>query len=279
MSTGAPRPDFEKIRGSLLLSEFVVCCGYMNIILLSADDICEVGFRFGKNDDRYRHCKKILKLRVGDTFKVGLINGVKGTGTITHFDDMQLRFDFVPNETPPEPLFPITAVLGFPRPIQLKRCLKDMATLGVSNIALVPTQLGEASYLQSDLVQKSEVQKFLLEGASQAGSTLLPEVRLYRSIKNFFDSELGDDRTKDEKIILDVTDNAVPLYEHLCRFQRTAGKKIFLAIGNERGWTDAERTLFSEHGFCSCSMGRRILKTETAVVSSISIVLSTLGLW
>ena len=46
------------------------------------------------------------------------------------------------------------------------------------------------------------------------------------------------------------------------------------AIGSERGWTAAERRLFCEAGFTLCSMGQRVLRTETAATTATAIILS-----
>jgi RsmE family RNA methyltransferase len=52
---------------------------------------------------------------------------------------------------------------------------------------------------------------------------------------------------------------------------------VVLAIGTERGWTEAELGQFLESGFALCSLGDRILKTETAAAVAVSVVLAGLG--
>ena len=49
------------------------------------------------------------------------------------------------------------------------------------------------------------------------------------------------------------------------------------AIGSERGWTEAERDLLEQNGFSLCSMGTRILRTETAATVAASIILDSMG--
>lgn len=252
----------------------------MNIILFSKKDKLQTSndvYFFSKNDERYRHCKKILKLKVDDNFKAGIVNAEIGLAKILTFDEKHLTFKFTANEKSSE-LFPIDIILGFPRPIQLKRCLKDFATFGVSKIHLVPTELGEASYLKSGLTKKEESEKFLLEGASQAGTNLLPKIKLYKNIENFFDKNIFPENTL--KIIFDLTENTKPIYSFLenSKLEKNI-QKIFIAIGNERGWTKNERKIFEKYSFNFCSLGKRILKTETAVTSSLAIVLSVLEFW
>jgi RsmE family RNA methyltransferase len=50
-----------------------------------------------------------------------------------------------------------------------------------------------------------------------------------------------------------------------------------LAIGTERGWTEKEMKLFSDFGFNAATLGDRILKTETAAIAAVSVILSGLN--
>ena len=57
--------------------------------------------------------------------------------------------------------------------------------------------------------------------------------------------------------------------------QRSA--KATLAIGPEGGWTDAEFEAAQTSGFREASLGRLILRTETAVVSALASINYALG--
>lgn len=257
----------------------------MNIIIFSDDDAATADkkiFCFKKHDSRYRHCKKILHLQKDDTFKAAVLNGDVGYAHIVKFDSESLEFTFSATATP-LPLFPIDIVLGFPRPIQLKRCLKDLSTLGVRSIHLVPTELGEASYYQSSLVQKNEITTYLVEGACQAGTSRIPTVHTYKRFLDcpFFNTsdqktDATDIPTNELKIVLDITENSSPLAKTLTDKKL---ESLVLIVGNERGWTVNERTFFTKRNFLSCSLGSRILKTETACITATAISLSALGFW
>ena len=145
-------------------------------------------FVFYKNDERYLHIKKVLHLKEGDVFKAGIINGKIGEAQISHLSEEKILFSFCPNkpdkvETRPLPLPPIKIILGFPRPIQLRRILRDAASLGFAKIVLCGTDLGERSYLKSNPSSPEEVKKYLLDGISQAGQTMLPAFSLCSSGK------------------------------------------------------------------------------------------------
>ena len=52
---------------------------------------------------------------------------------------------------------------------------------------------------------------------------------------------------------------------------------IHLAIGPEGGWTEAEKTLFSDCGWQAASLGPTILRAETAAVAALAILFSELS--
>ncbi|MGI5061997.1 16S rRNA (uracil(1498)-N(3))-methyltransferase [Treponema denticola] len=277
----------------------------MNIVLFSDDDCAAPDcindgcvfykhdksinncFVFYKNDERYLHIKKILNLKEGDVFKAGIINGKIGEAQISHLSEEKILFSFCPNkpdkgiadngadkvETRPLPLPPIKIILGFPRPIQLRRILRDAASLGFAEIVLCGTDLGERSYLKSNLSSPEEIKKYLLDGISQAGQTMLPEFSFCNSVKEAL-KNLKTASFKGSKVLLDIGH-----FPSLSTFKMKKGEELTIAIGSERGWTQNEREAFFSEGFISYSMGKRILRTETALTSALSVLLANNGFW
>lgn len=249
----------------------------MNIILFSElEDALfketKTDFVFYKNDERFLHIKKILKLSENDFFKAGKINGKIGEAKIKVFSDEKIIFSFTEKEEPLK-LPPIKIILGFPRPIQLKRILRDIASLGFCELFLVGTGLGEASYLKSTLAEKSQIKKYLIDGIVQAGQSLLPEFSFFPSVKDCLQNiKAGENFYSSKKILADIDQAACPL--HLVKIE--SDEEILLAIGSERGWTNTERKIFYEAGFVPSSLGKRILRTETACTAGLAIILSLL---
>jgi len=243
----------------------------MNIILFSSDDkYYDNFFCFNKKDERYSHIKNILHLKENDVFKCGIINGRIGKGIIKEIDEAKILFLFVETASPAK-LYPINLIIGIPRPIQLKRLLKDVATIGVSSIHLVGTMLGEKSYMDSTLIEKEKIEKYLIEGASQAGSTLLPRYAIYSSIYQFFKNIIL--KEDDRKIIFDINYKNIPNESN----KDIKHNSIWLAFGSERGWSEKERKIFYEHDFEFITLGKRILRTETATIAGLSYILTCMG--
>jgi 16S rRNA (uracil1498-N3)-methyltransferase len=55
------------------------------------------------------------------------------------------------------------------------------------------------------------------------------------------------------------------------------GDGIVLAVGPEGGWTDGELELFRQAGWISASLGRTILRAETAAMAAVAVAASALN--
>ena len=263
----------------------------MNIILLRQEELSDGNFSFAKTDERFLHIKKVLKLDAGAVFKAGIIDGEKGTAEITSFSDELLAARFTVSEdagggADDSVLPPIRLILGFPRPIQLRRILRDVAGLGIEALYLTGTELGEKSYLKADIAAETEIERLLIDGCSQAGDTHIPKVYRAYSVRHFFDRYEDDIRPDHLRAVLDVPFQieqgdtlCVPAMYPLPQLQWDGRQTLWLAVGNERGWSLNERLLFAKKQFTAYTMGRRILRTETAVTSAIAVCLALSGAW
>lgn len=251
----------------------------MNICLFSPEEILNP---LDIQDERAQHILKILHKKESESFSAGIIGGQAGTAVIKKisveekkssdgkktFKGGKIYFYFTP-ESDGKKLYPLKMIIGFPRPIQLKRLLRDMASLGVQEVHLTGTELGEKSYLKSDLATKGEAEKFLLDGSIQAGSTQVPKLFIHQTLKNCLDQI-------DLEGKLLALDNIEPSQSLSCALKEKPQKAI-AAIGSERGWTNSERQLFKQNGFELLSMGKRILRTETASTVAASLILDSMG--
>ncbi|MBO5125245.1 MAG: RsmE family RNA methyltransferase [Spirochaetaceae bacterium] len=263
----------------------------MNIVLFHSH---EINSPLPLADQRVQHLQRILRKEVGDTFEAGIINGPSGVAQITAWNEEGLSFEFTPTGNG-KPLYPLTMIIGFPRPIQLKRLLRDIASLGVSQVHLCGTELGEKSYLKASLSQPEELAAMLKDGSIQAKSTHVPQVFVHRDVAACLEAAAATNSVKvagntsirvagntSIKVALDNVEPTVSLNKFLMQQEaelKRAGASlqevgVVAAIGSERGWTAAERRLFCEAGFTLCSMGQRVLRTETAATTATAIILS-----
>ena len=267
----------------------------MNICLFEAD---EIGKPLSLKDERGQHLVKILHKKEGDSFTAGIVGGAAGLAQITKITPEGIFFDFTPaagGSGAGKPLYPLKMIIGFPRPIQLKRLLRDVAALGVSEVHLTGTELGEKSYLQSTLLEKGNAYKMLWDGTVQAGGTHIPDLFMHKSLTECLEAlGIGADSAggacaggagaNGSGRLLLALDNVRPttslgqaVKEGLGKVAFDNQREVVAAIGSERGWTDRERDFFLQKGFSLCGMGCRIMRTETAATVAGSIILNEMG--
>lgn len=261
----------------------------MNIVLFEEGELASP---LPLCDHRVKHIQKILRKGAGDSFDAGLVNGAAGRAEILSVSPQGMEFRFEASGDG-KPLYPVSLIIGFPRPIQLKRLLRDIASLGVSQVHLCGTELGEKSYLKATLSQPEELTAMLKDGSIQAKSTHVPQVFVHQDVAACLDfvESAGKMPDLEGNTCVRVAGNT-RIHVALDNVQPTASLQGFLsssfsanemktsgvvaAIGSERGWTDNERQLFRKKGFTLCGMGERVLRTETAATTAVAIILSNM---
>ena len=248
----------------------------MNICLFKQE---ELNKPLSVKDERGQHIIKILHKKEGDTFSAGVINGMAGIAIIKSIQNGEITFDFKP-ESEGKNLYPLKMIIGFPRPIQLKRLLRDIAALGVQEVHLTGTELGEKSYMQSNLVEHGTAYQMLLDGTVQAASTHVPDLFLHKTLKDCLESVISEkEQCNNAKILKLCMDNINPKGSLFSVLQEQYEKSalVVAAIGSERGWTQKEREMLESAGYLRVGMGPRVMRTETAATVSASIISACMG--
>ena len=155
----------------------------------------------------------------------------------------------------------LLSVVKFDR---MEWCLEKATELGVSEIVPLAAARSEKSLIMAAKKRAERWRKILLESAQQS-RRLRPPALLPVSIPEDAFRDAGDGT----EILLSERQNALPLREVLSGAHT---QKSCLAIGPEGGWTDAEVAAALKNGFREASLGREILRTETAVIAALAIV-------
>jgi RsmE family RNA methyltransferase len=269
----------------------------MNIILFEQG---ESSF-LTKRDERAVHLLKVLRKTEGEAFDAGILGGALGTGIIRRITQDGVECSLTLDTDPP-PRTPIRLGVGFPRPIQLRRLLRDCASLGVMAVDLISTELGEKSYRDTKLLETSDgvhrtgAMEALIEGAAQARDTRLPELAQYATLSAWLElirqQQTAAHSVQSAPHILIAADNVRPMgsFSTVSLPPLSAPPALHdaaivgntptvtLAVGSERGWSDRERDMLEQAGFIRLSMGSRALRTETACTAAIILLMEKLGL-
>ncbi len=106
----------------------------MNRIILTADEVKGDG-TVTLTGERAEHIRTVLKARVGDDVRTGVLNDLIGTSRVERLDEQTVVLRTQHDEQAPEPWFDL--ILAAPRPKVLKRLWSQLAALGAGRIVIL----------------------------------------------------------------------------------------------------------------------------------------------
>ena len=240
----------------------------MNLILF---DEPFKSVQLNANDPRTLHLRKVLRADVGTQVFIGFVNGPRARAQVISVSpDGSYELQVIAEEPAPAHL-PITLLIGLPRPHTARRILFEAASLGIAAMHFFTAEHSEPSYAKSRLWQTDEWRERIFRGTEQAFGTQLPQVELHSDIQSAMAMQQG----LYTKIALDNYEaseaiGVVPIVNK---------SSAAIAIGPERGWSAAERSVFREHKWQLAHLGPHVLRTETACVAAIAVLASRLDVW
>jgi 16S rRNA (uracil1498-N3)-methyltransferase len=228
----------------------------MNLILLHTSDFNSDSRAVTLSGRRYDHVRQVHRVALGDTLRVGLLNGLMGSGTVTALAAHAITL-MVVLDTPPPPPLPLTLCLALPRPKTLKKVLQCATALGVKKIFLMRTWRVEKSYWQSPLLRPELLAEQCVLGLEQARDTIMPTIEIRPRFKPFVEDELPGIAADTHAYV------AHPGAVEYC--PRGVEGPVTLAIGPEGGFLDYEIESLTKQGFSAVSFGPRIMRVEDAL--------------
>ena len=142
--------------------------------------------------------------------------------------------------------------------------LEKATELGVTRIVPLAAARSEKALLAAAPKRAERWRKILLESSQQSRRVQLPVLdALARTEAAFSVFHNG------LRMLLSESPEAKPLRDCLASVPVNAA---VLAVGPEGGWTDDEFAAARRCGFREASLGRHILRTETAVIASLAVL-------
>lgn len=232
----------------------------MNLLLFTEADRVD-GEHIKVTDRRLQHLREVHGAREGDTLRAGQVNGMLGDATITELGKEQAVLRITLSQTPPAKL-PLVLVLALPRPKMLRRIFRAVAELGVPELHLINSYRVEKSFWQTPVLQADIIENYLLQGLEQSRDTMLPTVSRHRRFKPFVEDTLPG-LIGERRALLAHPGDYPPCPSGL-------ESPALLIIGPEGGFIRFEVEKFQDAGCEPITLGRRILRVETAVTALVS---------
>ena len=227
----------------------------MNLLIIEQKDFITTNTVI-LNDERYKHIKTILKKKIGDKIKVGLLNSKIGIATVIAYSPNQIILHLFLSISPPPP-HPLTLIMALPRPKVFKRILTTIAEIGIKKVYFVHTEKVEKSYWSSPVINTLNINAALLKGLSQAKDTIMPEVHFRRRFKPFIEDELAEIIGIKTAYIAEPTSSE--------SFTKMSTVESVLLIGPEGGFNAFEIALIEAQGVQKRSLGPRVFRVESVI--------------
>lgn len=215
--------------------------------------------------EEYRHAHTVLRLGVGD--EVTLLDGSgREFSAIVEREDRRSFLLHVVGEKPAdrEPKADVMLLIGALKGDKTELVVQKATELGVSRVGVFSSKYCAAYMNENKLERLRRVAK---EAAKQCLRSRVPEVEYFDNFAAAMSASTG---------------YALKLFacEFLDKSEREIsdmGGSFCLVVGPEGGFTEDEFNLAKMQGFVGVSLGKRILRAETAAIALLSVVMYRAG--
>jgi 16S rRNA (uracil1498-N3)-methyltransferase len=213
--------------------------------------------------EKAHHLGVVLRAQAGQQYE--LSDGARVyLGRIESVTRDRVEFALLEELPAYEPPVRTTLLLSVVKFDAFEWAIEKATELGVSGIVPLAAARSKKGLLAAAAKRAERWQKIILEAAQQSRRVRLPALQPLTKPEAAFSSHRAA-----LSVFLSERTDAPPLRQVLEGASATASEAA-LAIGPEGGWTDDEVGLAITAGFQEASLGRLILRTETAVVAALA---------
>lgn len=215
--------------------------------------------------EEYRHAHTVLRLGVGDEVTL-LDGGGKEFSAIVERSEKGSFLLHVVGEKPAdrEPTADVFLLIGALKGDKTELVVQKATELGASRIGVFSSRYCSAYMNENKLERLRRVAK---EAAKQCLRSRVPAVEYYEDFAGAMSASAGYVHKLFACEFLEKSEGEIA----------DMGASYCLAVGSEGGFTEEEFALAKENGFTGVSLGKRILRAETAAVALLSVVMYRAG--
>ena len=216
--------------------------------------------------EEFEHAKNVLRIGVGAEVILLDNSGKEYTAVVSAVEKKQMLLNVVRQELGAREANAETCLLfGYLKNADKNEFIVQKAVeLGVKKIGVFSSQFSSAYMNENKLERLNKVSK---EAAKQCLRSVAPRVEYFPSL------DLALDYGADFEHKLFACEFAEKSEISLSALKNS----VAMVIGSEGGFSREEAALAKEKGYALISLGKRILRAETAAVSLSSIVMYELG--
>jgi len=207
------------------------------------------------------HLGRVLRAQTGQLYE--LSDGERVClGRIESVSRDRVQFALVEELPATHPSVDITLLLSVVKFDAFEWAIEKATELGVSAIVPLAAERSEKALLTAATKRAERWKKILLEASQQSRRVRVPTLHPLTMLDDAFSNA-----TDGARLCLSERVEAPSLKTAL---SNAKAQSATLAIGPEGGWTDRELEVALQNEFRQVSLGRMILRTETAVIAALA---------
>jgi 16S rRNA (uracil1498-N3)-methyltransferase len=229
-----------------------------------ADDFS--GDRAALVGEHAAHLARVLRAQVGQDFDIATGDVVR-RGVISRVAPDRVDFDLgeAVAAVPSAPIHLVLAIYKFDR---LEWAIEKCTELGVARITPAIAKRTDAHLAAAAAKRRERWQRIAQQAAEQSRRVSPPEIAAPVKLAEALPAA-------GLRIVLAEMEPTARLRDVM---EAAAGQgAIHLAIGPEGGWTEEEMKLFQTSGWVAASLGKTILRAETAAIAATALAASALA--
>lgn len=217
--------------------------------------------------DEFHHAKNALRLSVGD--EVTLLDGSENeyAAVISKAEKTRFLLHVTSGRVcEKEPKSNVYLLVGALKGDKTELVVQKAAELGVSKIGVFSSEFCSAYMNDNKLERLNRVAR---EAAKQCLRASVPEVVYFETLEEALSS------AQEYKSKLFACEFAT----HSDVSLSDIGAPVALAVGSEGGFSEEEFARAKRYGFAGVTLGKRILRAETAAIAFTAVTMYALGEW
>lgn len=216
------------------------------------------------------HIKNVLRMKIGETLEINDGNNLKYVGAIEAMDEEEILV-VIQEQLPSDTELPSKIYLfqGLPKGDKMDMVVQKAVELGA--VEIIPVEM-KRSVVKLDCKKKDKkVERWngiATSAAKQAARGIIPTVSSVMTYAEALQYAKGLDRVLVPYELAEGMEGTKRIIESL-----TPGESIGVFIGPEGGFEKEELNMALDLGMMPITLGKRILRTETAGLTVLSILM------
>jgi 16S rRNA (uracil1498-N3)-methyltransferase len=222
--------------------------------------------------DEHHHLSRVARIKPMEEVWLFDEQGTNYLARVEEITKERTRLAIIERHVTPEPRVKITLAQALIKSKKMNSIIQKATELGVTTIIPVITARTVVKIEERAEKKLERWQKIIHAAAKQSKIPILPSLSSPVTLE-----KLVEERDETKKLVLSenkgkfLRDILIPSYGPDVEREKPPSSVLIL-VGPEGGWTHEEEEYILDHGYEAVSLGKQVLRAETASLSSLAMI-------